>query len=189
MITFVATAHLENAPNRPFIDSILAQKDPNWKAIIYHNGPNKQLQEWIEAIDDSRLSYTESIVDNGNWGTANRADAIHQIVATDYIINTSIQDYYTQNAVQEINKMIEQGADLISWRGINHLFNFNEVNGELAFGMIDWGQWCVKTEYIKKTGIVNGREFASDWFTLKAIIDSRQIKNYKKINSILHIHN
>jgi glycosyltransferase involved in cell wall biosynthesis len=189
MITFIATSHGESAQYRPFIDSILAQKDTNWKAIVYNNGSNPQLKEWVEAIGDTRLSYVESTKDTGQWGTINRADAIQRLVDTEYVVNTSVQDYYTQNTVQELNKAIQEGHDLISWRGINHLFSFCEVNGELAFGMIDWGQWCVKTDYIRKTGIVNGREFASDWFTLKAIIDSRQIKNYKKINSILHIHN
>ncbi len=187
MITFVATAHNERQCQCPIIDSLLAQSCPDWKLIVYHNGPNPEMHQWITGCGDSRITYTESPVDNGNWGTYNRKDALERLVSTPYITNTSIQDYYLPNAVAEIIKATNAGTEFIHWQAINHLFNYNVLSGEIAFGHLDWGQVCVKTELLKKAGIQKLTEFCSDWFTFQAVL--RLCKKIHKVDKILTIHN
>jgi len=185
-ITFIACAHNEEFYNSPFIDSMLAQTNPNWKAIIYNNGP---ITDTMYTVDDPRISYERSPIDTGNWGTANRASAIKYLVDTEYVVNTSIQDYYLPCTVQLIADAITAGADMIHWQAISHLFNYNVISGEIAFGHLDWGQWTIKTEYIKQTGIVSGEQFCSDFYTIQEIIRKGLIKKSYKVDKILTIHN
>lgn len=189
-ITFIAPAANEEKNNRIFVESMLAQRDSNWKAIVFHNGSNPEMKQWIESYNDSRLVYEESDINTGMWGTLNRQTALTYIVDTPYVVQTSIQDYWLQHAVTELNKVIvAMEPDMITWQAINHLFRYGILTGEIAYGHIDWGQWCVKTEYIKKVGIQKGNEFSSDWHTLQAVIQSGQIKNVQKLDKILTIHN
>lgn len=190
LITFIAPACNEEKNNRIFVESMLGQRDSNWKAVIFHNGPNEEMKEGIESYKDTRLVYEESDMNTGMWGTQNRQMALTYIVDTPYVINTSIQDYWLQHAVSELNHVIAMAQpDLITWQAINHLFRYSILTGEIAHGHCDWGQWCTKTEYLKKIGIQKGNEFSSDWFTLQAVVQSGQIKNAQKLDKILTIHN
>jgi|ERR1035437_8467032 hypothetical protein len=188
MITFIAVAHLEPMQACPLVESLLNQTCENWKLLVYHNGPNKSMQQWIESYGDKRIMYRESPVDTGKWGTANRDHAIRELVDTEFLINTSIQDYYLPCAVQEITQELST-ADLVHWQGINHLFNYNIVNGEIAFAQIDWGQWCIRTSMIRHIGVVMGEQFSSDWLTLQEVIKRNRGIKTKKVNQVLTIHN
>ncbi len=185
-ITFIATCHNESREHSPLIDSLLAQKNPLWKLIVYNNGPRTSTWEYPK---DDRITYIYSDTDTGMWGCQNREHAIKELVSTPYVISTSIQDYYLANAVEEISKCLQAGADLVCWQAINHLFRYGILNGEIAWGHIDWGQWCVKTEYIKATGVVHPENFSGDWHTLQTIIQRGFIKNHQKVERILTIHN
>jgi DNA-binding transcriptional ArsR family regulator len=189
MITFIATAHNESRHDSPFVDSMLNQKSKEWKAIIFHNGPNPKMKEWIESYNNPQLEYYESAHDTGNWGTFNREQAVMHLVDTSYVINTSIQDYYLPCAVGDITEIIKEDVDFLSWPAINHLYRYYPINGELANGHIDWGQFCVKTSIIKSTGIVGKDKFNGDWLTIHAILHSRLLKKVKKLDKIITIHN
>lgn len=187
-ICFVAPAFNEKRHQCPIVESLLNQTDNRWKLLVYHNGPcTSDMQEWISSYNDPRIQYTESLMNTGQWGTANRADAIARLVNTPYIVNTSVQDYYIQIAVAEIMKCISAGMEFIHWQAINHLFNYSILSGEIAFGHLDWGQVCVKTELLKKVGIVKPQEFCSDWFTFQTVLPL--CKKKQKINQVLTVHN
>ena len=188
MITFIAPSFNEPRYKAPLIESLLAQSSPDWECIVYNNGPNTTMKEWVGSYKDTRLRYRESAINTGQWGTKNRQDAISKVI-TPYIINTSIQDYYTQNAVHDISLSLSEGVELTHWQAINHLFHYNTLSGEIAFGHIDWGQWCIKTEILKKVGIVRPEEFTSDWHTLQAVLQTGLVQRVHKINTILTIHN
>lgn len=189
-ITFIAPAHNEGLYNRQLVNSLLAQTDSNWKCIVYHNGPNEDMKEWVESYKDSRINYEQSDMDTGQWGTQNRQTALTYIVDTPYVINTSIQDIYLPNAVAELNTILQHtDADMISWQAINHLFRYSVLSGEVAYGHIDWGQWCIRTSILKKVGIVKGNEFSSDWHTLQAVIATGELRMVQKLDKILTIHN
>ncbi len=190
LITIVAPSHNEPRHLCPFVESMLAQKDTSWKAIIFNNGPSTDMKEWIEGYKDSRLVYEESITDTGSWGTVNRQTAITHLVDTPYIINSSIQDYYLPNTIGELNNIINNSSpDMITWQAINHLFRYSVLTGEVAFGHLDWGQFCVKTEHIRKTGIVAKEQFTADWQTVQTMIKEGYIRSVQKLDKILTIHN
>lgn len=185
LTTFVATSFNESREHSPFVDSLLAQSDKNWKAIIFNNGP--RLVDWVQPVD-GRITYINSETNTGKWGCLNREQAVKELVHTPFVINTSIQDYYLSCFVGELNKvLLDPTIDLVHWQAINHLFNHSIINGEFAWGHIDWGQFCCRTELIKRTGIVHPDNFSGDFHTLQAI--RQYVKKSHKIDRVLTIHN
>lgn len=186
-ITIVVCAHQEKGYECPLVDAMLNQTNPNWHLLVYHNGENKGMKEWIQGYDDERITYTESLMDTGQWGTNNRIDALERLVDTDWICNTSIQDYVVPTFIEQISKH-KDTADFISWRALNHLFNYGETNGEVAFAHIDWGQWATKTILLQKSEIQQPSQFSSDWFTVEKLYKT-SIRKPVKVDKILCIHN
>ena len=154
IVTFVACAHMEQRHNRPFVEAMLNQIDTNWKAIVYHNGPNANMKKWVESYYDERLIYIESDIDEGNWGTANRQRAI-DICTTSYIVQSSIQDYWLPQASKYINETIaKHDPQIMVWDSINHIVGpCLKLDGQLAWSKCDWGQFALKTWIAKKVGI------------------------------------
>lgn len=187
MITFVATMFNEMDFAKMFISALLCQTNPNWKCIIYHNGPNYNLSE-LNFLLDSRFEILQSETNTGMWGTLNRQEAISNRVNTNYIIQTSIQDYWMPNAVEEILK--HSGVDFIYWNSINHLFTYSNIlNCEPIPGFIDWGNFAIKTPIAKVVGIKRPREFTADGLFVKDCLSSGLINSKIKIPQILTIHN
>lgn len=191
MITYIATAYNEVRHNRPFIESILNQTDSEWEAVIYHNGPNPEMREYIEGYKDDRLVYMESDVNSGNWGTKNRQHGI-DLCDSDYIIQTSVQDYWLPQANEYINKCINSNnrPEIVYWNSINHVVGPCLVlDGQLAWSKCDWGQFALKTWIAKKVGIQRGDVYCGDWAFMEDVLKSGYIKNTVKINGVLTCHN
>ncbi len=206
MVTFVAPSYTEEFDPYVFIGSMLCQKNKNWKAIIYNNGPNPWLREamaeaetpklrydpWLKSViksyHDERLIYRESPINTGDWGCHNRNDAIYNIVDTEYIVQTSIQDYWLPNAVEAI--LQHSGADFIYWNSINHLAGYqNILNSMPVVSFIDWGNFAIKTAIARKVGIRHPESFTADGQFVRDCIAEGLIIQPVKINQILTIHN
>jgi hypothetical protein len=184
MITFVATAFQEKHDAHVFIGSMLCQKNPNWKAIIYANGHNQYISSLIANINDDRLMYKFSQDNSGYWGCFNRIKAL-DIVDTKYVVQTSIQDYYTPNAIDEILKHDE---DLIYWNCLHNHYNHELLDTQLKLDYIDWGSFAIKKSLDAK--INNPTNFASDGLFIEELINEKgENLSTRKINKILTIHN
>lgn len=192
-ITFVATAHHEVSSHRPFIDSMLAQTDEMWDAIVYHNGPYAP-NVWdfkCDGLKDQPV-YKHSPTDTGDWGTANRQRAIDECT-TNYIIQTSIQDYWLPQAVATINKLItDHKPDLILWNSINHVVGPCLVlDSKLEWSKVDWGNFAIRSDIAKYIGIRHGDKYTADWLFINDVLTSGLLDMTKviKTNAILTIHN
>lgn len=187
MITFILPAHNEKYDPYISLGSLLCQTNRNWKAIVYHNGINNQLRDLIETLNDPRIQYYYTIEDSGFWGAKNRVDALSK-VDTEYVINSSIQDYWLPHAVQTI--LNRNRNDIIYWQSINHLTGYqNILDSTLEIGNTDWGNFAVKTEIAKKVGINYPEEFTADGLFVKDLLNSDLVNTKEKINHILTIHN
>lgn len=188
-LTFVATAHNELFPQRPFVGSMLGQTNPNWKAIEWNNGPSEDGD--MPVYNDSRIVYKQSIIDTGNWGTGNRQRAIDEC-DTDYIIQTSIQDYWLPQAVEYILKGLEQDPDILIWNSVNHLIAPCQVlDSQLAWSKVDWGNFAIRTDIAKKIGVQHGDKYTADWLFIQDVLNSGLVDRNKilKMNALLTIHN
>lgn len=206
MVTFIAPSYQEEQDPYVFVGALLAQTNPNWKAIIYNNGPNPRLRAFIneaeeprlkyvasqklmlEQLADPRISYVESEVNTGAWGCYNRANALQSMVDTEYVIQTSIQDYWLPNAVEEILK--RNGADFIYWNSINHLAGYDRILETMpVINYIDWGNFAVKTALARKVGIQHPEAYVADGLFVQDCIKSGLIHKPVKIHQVLTIHN
>lgn len=200
MITFVAPAFNEPVERRPLIDSLIAQSNPTWKLIVYHNGPNSEYRAWVDSYNDSRIEYRESQTNTGAWGCYNRQHALETLEPGKnleglYIVQTSIQDTYREDAVEWMHKILRDTntttriPDIILWDSINHLTGPDPLISEMAPGKIDWGNAAVRTSLAKLAGINFPEEFMADWLFFKTIMDIEPMWSMVKINEILTKHN
>ena len=183
MVTFVATAFEEKYDAHVFIGSLLCQKNPNWRAIIYANGHNQYISSLIGNIPDERITYRFSMENTGYWGCFNRIKALEE-VNTEYVVQSSIQDYYLPNAVGEI---LSDNEDLIFWNSLHNHFDWELLNTKLKISHIDWGCFAIKTEIAKRVGIKKATESYSDGqFVEDCLLLSPTLR---KIHKTLTIHN
>lgn len=182
MITFIATAFEEKYDAHVFIGSMLCQKNPNWNAIIYSNGNNAYIKNLIESINDNRIIYKFSEENTGYWGCFNRIKALEE-VNTEYVVQTSIQDYYTPNAVDEI---LSRSEDLIYWDCLHNHFGHNVLETKLQINHIDWGCFAIRNN-LKENKINNPKSFGADGLFVEEAIKSNI--STIKVNKILTCHN
>jgi len=190
LITFVATAHYECGNKRIFIPSILNQSSQNFNAIVFHNGPDIEMRQWVNNQIDNKdyIKFKNSSVDTGNYGCTNRQQAIEEC-KTEYIIQTSIQDYFLPQAVQFILQGLEAKPDILVWNSINHLVGPCKVlDAKLAWSKLDWGNFAMKTSIAKQLTI-QGDQYCADWLFIKEALDKGLIKTAKKLPYVLTIHN
>lgn len=191
-LTIIATSHNEVVYNRAFVDSMEMQTDKskNWKAIVWNNGESEEMWNGV-AEYSNRIIYKESEKDSEKWGTENRQQAINEC-DTDYIIQTSIQDYWLHQAMEYILKGLEKGPDILIWNSINHLISPCQIlDAQVAWSKLDWGNFAIRTDIAKKIGIKHGEQYCADYLFIKDCLDSGLVDTKKilKINAILTIHN
>lgn len=186
MITFVAAAYKENLiVANQFISSMILQSDNRWKCIIYCDAPNPEVAAAVASYNDPRIKLVDNKEPTRHWGHYNRIDALNNLVDTEFVVQTSIQDYYTPNTVKEILERADH--DFIYFNCIHNHHKYTILNSELKEGRIDWGSFAVKTSVAKEVGI---REPRSSWcdgtFVVHCI--AKGIKHIK-IDKVLTVHN
>lgn len=213
ILTIIAPAYQEKSYNMVFIDSMLNQtRQGGWKAVCIHNGEvepdsgfrfhNQRLKNTfpldcvqyinLHKINDYRFDFYNSEKNTGNWGTANRQWVIDNC-DTEYILQTSVQDYWLPQAMEYIIGTLEKNKpDILIWNSINHLVGPCQVlNSELEWSKVDWGNFCIRTDIAKKVGINHGDAYCADWGFIVDVLQSGLVDKNKimKLPYILTIHN
>ena len=184
LITFVATSHKETIEAHQFISSLLLQTNPRWKCIIYNDGENNYIKNLVENFNDKRIKYIETKTPKKFWGHYNRIDALNY-VETEYVIQTSIQDYYTPNTVEQILK--HRGTDFIYFDCLHNHFFYEILKTKPIICRIDWGCFALKTELEKNIGINHPENQYCDGLFVEECF-RRGISNVK-IDLVMTIHN
>jgi hypothetical protein len=186
LVTFAAISYQERDEIYMFIGMLRCIKNPNWKAMIYHDGPNNWMKEIVEQFNDSRIQYIENEKNSGSWGAYNRKRII-ELTDTEFIIQTTVQEYYTVNVVDVIEE--NKYNDLIYWPCVHHSFDYNILNAEPERGRIDWSNFAIKTQIAKKVGINFPDAYMADGLFVEDCMKSGFVKRKIKINKILNIKN
>lgn len=186
MITFVATSYKEKYDPYQFISCLLLQTDPRWKCIICCDGQNDDVDKAVEFFNDSRISIYKELTAKGSWGHPNRKKALDELVDTEFVIQTSIQDYYLPNTVSSILEF--KDYDLVYFNCIHHSFNYNILSSELIRCRIDWGSFAVRTSIAKSVGIQDVESSICDGLFAEKCAAYPDIK-IGKLDVILTVHN
>lgn len=186
IVTFVLIAYGET--NEPYVSlgSLLCQKSPNWKAIVWHDGPNDNMRTMVEGFNDPRISYREEEVNSGTWGVYNRIRSL-DVVDTEYMIQTTVQEYYSPVVVTAIET--NKDADIVLWNVSHHHFGYQTLDSQLAVKRIDWSNFAIKTEIAKQVGINHPKDFCADGMFIQDCVASGLIKKGVKIPRVLSVKN
>jgi len=186
MITFIATSHNETYSAYMFISSLKLQTKHNWKCIIYNDGPNDFIKNVVTQFNDNRITYYESDKPNGFWGHYSRQSAL-KYVDTEFLIQTSIQDYYIPTTVEEILN-VSSFSDLILFNCLHNHFNYNVLNSTPKIDRVDWGCHAVRTKIAKSVGIQQPESSTCDGIFVENCLKYSGLRYYK-IEKILTTHN
>lgn len=186
IVTFIAISYQETNEIFMFIGMLKCIKNPNWKAIIYHDSPNQWMKEQVEYLKDDRISFIEAPINRGSWGAYNRIDAL-KMVDTDFVIQTTIQEYYTPNIVDELEK--QKTNDLIYWAVVHHSFDYAVLDSTPVRGQIDWSNFALRSHIARKVGINHPDSYIADGLFIEDVMKSGLVKKAYKIKKILNIKN
>jgi hypothetical protein len=186
IVTFVAISYREEWEPYMFIGMLKCLKNPRWKAIIWHDGPNEEMKKAVESFKDDRIIFIQNDQNKGSWGCHNRIASL-DIVDTEYIIQTTVQEYYLPVLIDEI--IANKANDLIYWPCIHHSFGYNILNAEPVRGQMDWSNFALKTHIAKKVGINYFTSYVADGLFIEDVIKSGLVKKKVKLNRILNIKN
>jgi hypothetical protein len=187
MITFVATAYKETIEAYQFISSLILQTDNRWKCIIYCDGKNEFIESAVKFFNDERISIFHTNEPKGFWGHYNRKYALENLVDTEFVTQTSIQDYYTPNAVSEMLKLTNE-YDFIMFNSIHNHLSYEILNVEPRKARIDWGMFTIRTSLAKQNNINNVENSLCDGIFVEECFKNHKLKS-TKIHKILTIHN
>jgi hypothetical protein len=187
MITFVATAYQETYDIYQFLSCLFLQTNQNWKCIIYCDTKNEFIENAIKFYNDDRIKYVYRDTPSMFWGHYNRKDALDNMVDTEFVIQTSVQDYYTPNTVDEILK-ISDNFDFIYFDCIHNHKNHDVLITKPKICQIDWGCFAIRTELAKLNGINNLTSEMCDGIFVEECFRNLKLRVHK-INKILTVHN
>jgi len=186
MITFIATAYKETIDSYQFISSLILQKNPNWECIIYCDEKNDYIEECVKFFKTDKIKIIQNETATGYWGHYNRINSL-DLVKTEFIIQTSIQDYYTPNTVDDL--LLElRDCDMVMFDCIHNHFQHNVLITMPTVGRIDWGSFVLRSEIAKKVGINQPEHEWCDGMFVEQAIKYPNIR-IKKLNKILTVHN
>lgn len=187
MITFVATAYKETYDAYQFISSLLLQTDGRWKCIIYCDGRNEYIEDAVKFFNDDRISIFHSEEPKGCWGHHSRKYVLDNMIDTEFVIQTSIQDYYLPIAVSEILPLTDR-YDFIMFNGLHNHTAYSMLDVEPKQCRIDWGMFTIRTSIAKQNGINNLDSAFCDGIFVEECFRNFNLRT-AKIFKILTIHN
>lgn len=168
-----------------FIGMLKCMKNPNWKAIIWHDEESPRLKKIVEEFNDERITYIET-PNRGSWGCYNRKDAL-KMIDTDFVVNCTVQEYYTPNFVDLIEE--HKQYDLIYWPCVHHSFKYEILNPEPVKGRIDWSNFALRSTIARKVDINFPEAYMADGVFVEQCMASGFIKRKIRINKVLNIKN
>ena len=123
----------------------------------------------------------------GYWGHFDRMNSLC-LVDTEYIIQSSIQDFFFPNMVSLIEDQINlHNPDMILWNSMNHLYHDNSIfYAEPERLKTDWGNMCVRTQLANEVGINHPTRDICDGLFAEEV--AAKAKGIVKIEKVLTIH-
>jgi hypothetical protein len=183
--------------NRPhellaLIHSLLSQTCKEFCVSVYHDGPNKQIEDSLKSVQKSypkQIRFEFTAIRYNDYGHSLRDLGIKN-ANSPYLLITNDDNYYVPTFVEEILKAIDGGKkDFVYW---NMIHSHTKYNGNfrtyLKRGSIDVGAFVVRTDLAQKIGWTD-KGFAGDATYCEQLLSSTPDIRIKKIRKTLFVHN
>lgn len=187
ILTFVATAYKEVYEPYMFVHAMMCQSNPNWKCIIYCDEPNQHVVNAVSIFKDDRFKIVSNETATGYWGHFNRKRALNEMVDTEFVIQSSVQDYYTPNTVDEILRQ-SNAFDFIYFDMLHNHYGHDVLETLPKVNHIDWGSYAVRTSIAKRLNIDDPKIGNSDGYFAEKCFFDPDVKSIK-LDKILVVHN
>ena len=182
MITFIISMW-NNVPI--CIDSLLEQKDPNWRAIVVHDGPCASGYK----PNDPRISFYETPERKNDTGDSTKVFGLTKLTDADLLIcYTNADNYYTPGFVRHIRPAFAEHDIVAAYCNCLHnYFNWELMITHPGFTQIDCGCFVVRGKIAREVGWPSTGP-ASDWGMIAPIV-TLYPNRIKKVNMNLFVHN
>ena len=114
MISVIITAYNAEKTIEKCLNSILDTKYNNYEIVIVNDGSTDNTEDIIELFATDKIKYFSK----PNTGVADSRNFGIEKANGDYITFVDSDDFVSSNYFENVDKYIEQGADLIKRKGI-----------------------------------------------------------------------
>lgn len=190
MIGFAIPVFGNTVETNVILSSLLAQSNPNWRAVLYFDGPFSIDDINKIQITDEERRITKFFNNNraNDWGHTPRnlgKDLLIQQGCT-YVVMSGHDNYYTPNTVEEITQASQSSPGLIYWDMVHSHYNYQQFICTPGYNQIDIGAFATRAD------IASQIQLSSDYAA-----DGLFVEEYKarfndpmvKIHKILYVHN
>ena len=186
IVTFIIICYGERNEFHVSLGSLLCQKNPRWAALVMHDGPSEETRKIVEGFNDPRITYYEAEKNEGSWGAYNRIRGLG-MVDTEYVIQTTAQEYYLPITVDEIEK--NKNYDLIYWPFTHYNGDYNVINPAPVRRRMDWSNFALKTHIARKVGINHPTDYMCDGLFIEEVMQSGLVRKQIVIQKLLSTKN
>jgi len=187
LVDFIIPTYNRPALLRCIIDSLIAQKNPNWRAnIVIDNPEDVDNVKLVESFGDDRLRWTKMDKRYNDWGHTPREHG-KQMSECQYIIMTGDDNYYTPNFVNELENRTEMNPGMIYWDMVHSHYDYACFTCVPGGGQIDMGAFATRRDLAQQ--IYLGTEYAADGWFVEQFKQKFPLENILKIRKVLFVHN
>ena len=168
--------------------ALIAQTHKNWELIIIHDGPNKQVEEWIEMMGDERIKYHETEKRYNDYGHTLRAIGLGYVTDGDFILHTNADNYYVPVFLEDMIAHIGDEDVAIYCNMIHSHKDYTVFNSYLTRAAIDCGAILWDARKALELGW-KSTEFHADWLLVEDAIKAYGKERIKKVSFPYFVHN
>ena len=197
-LEIICTAYQRSIPLTCQLWSFAAQTRLDFKVVVYHDGPNKEVEKAISIFKDSNdsfeLEFRFTKTRHNDYGHSLREIGLLQSTSP-FILLTNDDNYYTPPFVEEMLGPLERNeadvvyCDMVHSHKILDLPNpigYQTLKTEPRLNRIDIGAFVFRAEIGKKVGFID-KSFAADGIFFESMLEVGA--NLKKIEKTLFVHN
>lgn len=198
LVTFIIPTYDRVEELRCMISSLIAQTNPNWKAIITVDYPKKEVNihkpigvVWLYTREDiihydGRITIHWMDKRYNDWGHTPR-EVGKQLADSQYVIMTGDDNYYMPTFVEELHKASVNSPGMIYWDMVHSHYDYQLFKCFPAFNQIDMGAFATRTDLARQIPL--GKEYAADGLFVENFKHTFPNEEILKINKVLFVHN
>ncbi len=196
LVTFVIPTYSRVNELRCMISSLVAQTNPNWKALVVIDNSSEDMYAMFPEIgnlfwedwwhNDDRIKVEFTSVRFNDWGHTPR-EMGKQLADSQYVIMTGDDNYYMPTFVEELSKITKDNPGMVYWDMVHSHYNYSYFKCVPAFNQIDMGAFATRTDLAKQIKL--NTSYAADGEFVEDFKKKFPQENIVKIEKVLFVHN
>lgn len=175
------------------VPALQLQGHEDWQLLLVHDGPNRQgLSERLRKLADPRVRYYETAERINDWGHSLRALALENIaeepIEGDYVVITNGDNYYCPGFTEQMLAAFDDDAVGVYCRMSHSHRRWALVESRLDFQFIDCGCVMTRRSAVLEVGW-QSRAFEADWVFISDLVARYGQARFRKLETVLFVHN